>query len=116
VFNDSDMRDFSKQILYFQIKLDSGFSPPDAPGGLVMYAQTTTAFLWGQSPWRNPPPAGMWEEYAFDLRQTEYAAPGFDPSKVKTFGIKLDTGSGDGAKTPPTPAVFHIDTMVLRSQ
>lgn len=111
-FDDTDLRDFSKDVLYLQAKLDSGFSPDvSAPGGLVFYVQTTTAFAYGQSEWRNVTGVGTWAEYTFDLSLATQTKAGWDPTKVKAIGIRLDTGSGVGATMPPTAAVFHIDTI-----
>jgi hypothetical protein len=111
-FDDANLKDFSKDVLYLQAKLDSGFSPDvSAPGGLVFYVQTTTGFAYGQSPWRNVTGVGTWSEYTFDLSLAMQTKPGWDPTKVKAIGIRLDTGSGVGAVMPPTAAVFHIDTI-----
>jgi hypothetical protein len=113
--------DLTGKMLFVYLKLDSGFSPdPSAPGGFIFYAKSNeTNWDWGQAPWQNLDPStaiGKWRKYTFNLSMAESGtanvAP-FDPSQVTTIGIRLDTGTPTltPLPSPPTPAVFHVDSI-----
>ena len=112
--------DLTGKTLFVYLKLDSGFSPdPAAPGGFIFYARSGPNWDWGQAPWQNLDPStaiGKWRKYTFNLSMAESGtanvAP-FDPSQVTTIGIRLDTGTPTVTPlpAPPTPAMFHVDSI-----
>jgi hypothetical protein len=110
--------DVRKKTLSVRIRLDDGFSPElSAPGGVVLYAKSGDNWDWGQAAWVNLPigETGTWKEYTFDLDKPAIGSSGsFDAARVQAIGIKFDTGSGEGTTERPSPAVFHVDTVVLR--
>ncbi|MGA2447712.1 MAG: hypothetical protein ABTD50_03450 [Polyangiaceae bacterium] len=110
--------DLRKKVLSARIRLDDGFSPElSAPGGVVLYAKSGDNWDWGQAAWVNVSidETGTWKEYTFELDKPAPGSSGsFDAARVQAVGIKFDTGSGEGAAERPSPAVFHVDTMVLR--
>jgi hypothetical protein len=110
--------DLRKKVLSVRIRLDDGFSPElSAPGGVVLYAKSGDNWDWGQAAWVNVSidETGIWKEYTFELDKPAAGSSGsFDPARVQAVGIKFDTGSGEGAAERPSPAVFHVDTIVLR--
>jgi hypothetical protein len=110
--------DLRKRTLSMRIRLDDGFSPElSAPGGIVLYAKSGDNWDWGQAAWVNVAidETGTWKEYTFDLDKPAPGSSGsFDAARVQAVGFKFDTGSGEGASEHPSPAVFHVDTVVLR--
>jgi hypothetical protein len=110
--------DLRKRTLSARIRLDDGFSPElSAPGGVVLYAKSGDNWDWGQAAWVNVSidETGTWKEYRFELDKPAAGSSGlFDASRVQAVGLKFDTGSGEGASERPTPAVFHVDSIVLR--
>ncbi len=107
-----------KRTLSVRMRLDDGFSPEmSAPGGVVLYAKSGDNWDWGQAQWVNVSidETGTWKEYTFNFDKPATGSSGsFDASRVQAVGFKVDTGSGEGAGERPSPAVFHVDTVVLR--
>jgi hypothetical protein len=106
--------DMGGRTLSMSIRLDSGFSPADAPGHVLVYAKSGDNWDWGQaSPQTiDPAAAGTWVTYTFAMSKPgTSSSPSFDPGYVKAVGIQLSTGSGNGGTDLPTPAVFHVDNI-----
>jgi hypothetical protein len=110
--------DLGKKTLSVMIRLDSGFSPdPSAPGNVYLYAKSGDNWDWGQGGAQPIVPTssgsvGQWIQYTFPMASPASGSTAmFDPGYVKAVGIHLTTGAGTGASGPPTPAVFHIDSL-----
>jgi hypothetical protein len=107
--------DLGKRTLSVMIRLDSGFSPdPSAPGNVYLYAKSGDNWDWGQGAAQPiaPTSVGQWIQYTFPMASPASGSTAmFDPGYVKAVGIHLTTGTGTGASGPPTPAVFHIDSV-----
>ena len=113
--------DLGEKTLSVMIRLDSGFSPdPSAPGSVYLYAKSGDNWDWAQgsaqsivpTPPTSPTSPGQWIKYTFPMASPASGSTAmFDPGYVKAVGIHLTTGAGTGASGPPTPAVFHIDSV-----
>jgi hypothetical protein len=122
--------DLSHKQLFIKYRLDSGFSPSaSAPGGVIFYVQSA-GFHYAQLAFANVIPLtgtdpGPWTELKFNLDTPDISyimpppdppvPPGYDPTAIIQIGIKFHTGGGVNATMPPTPAVFHIDTIGYRT-
>lgn len=110
--------DLGERTLSVMIRLDSGFSPdPSAPGNVYLYAKSGDNWDWAQGSTQAIVPIsstspGQWIKYTFPMATPASGSTAmFNPGYVKAVGIHLTTGAGTGASGPPTPAVFHIDSL-----
>jgi hypothetical protein len=107
--------DMGGKTLSVMLRLDSGFSPDAAaPGYVLLYAKSGDNWDWGQTTLVHiaPASAGQWIRYTFPMSTlAQGSSASFDPGYVKAVGLQINTGGGGGVTDPPTPAVFHVDTI-----
>jgi hypothetical protein len=103
--------DMGGKTVSLMLRLDSGFSPG---GYVLLYAKSGDNWDWGQATAAAiaPTSAGQWVKYTFAMSALGAgSSANFDPGYVKSVGVQINTGAGTGATAPPTPAVFHLDTI-----
>lgn len=107
--------DMGGKTLSLMLRLDSGFSPDAAAQGYVLlYAKSGDNWDWGQTAAVPiaPTSAGQWIQYTFPMAAPSRASSSnFDPGYVKSVGLQINTGSGSGVTSLPTPATFHLDSI-----
>jgi hypothetical protein len=113
-FNLSTITDMGRRTLSLWLRLDSGFDPAGQPGSVLLYAKSGDNWDWGQAATAplDPAQAGQWVQFTYAMNDPgSGSTPAFDPGYVKAVGIRISTGTGTGAAAPPTPAVFHLDSI-----
>jgi hypothetical protein len=103
--------DLGGKTVSLMLRLDSGFSPD---GYVLLYAKSGDNWDWGQAAASAiaATSVGQWVKYSFPMSALGAGtSANFDPGYVKSVGLQINTGSGTGATAPPTPAVFHLDTI-----
>lgn len=106
--------DMGRRTLSIWLRLDSGFNPAGQPGSVLLYAKSGDNWDWGQAAPAvlDPAQAGQWVSYTYAMSDPgSGSTPAFDPGYVRAVGVHIDTGAGTGATAPPTPAVFHLDSI-----
>jgi hypothetical protein len=93
------------KTMHVRIKVTSG----TFRGGVQLYAKTGMAFVFGGT-YINFGPGSNWQEFSLNVTSPMTIIPGYDPTRVFSFGLQLNTGSAGAAATPVT---FNIDSFSI---
>lgn len=93
------------KTMHVRIKVTSG----TFRGGVQLYAKTGMAFVFGGT-YINFGPGSGWQEFTLNVTSPMTIIPGYDPTRVFSFGLQLNTGSAGAAATPVT---FNIDSFSI---
>lgn len=102
--------DMSGKVLTAKVRLDSGFgTDPMVPGGVKLYAKTTSAYVYADGGWLNLDVPGTWQTLTLTLDSPEgYLAEGeWTPAEVLEIGVEFAANMGGTWET----GEFHVDTI-----
>lgn len=110
--------DLTGKTLHAKVQLVKGLSPnPSAPGGVVFYIKTGSAYDWGQAPWTNLNSPGTWIDVAFDTSApASGSSANFNPKLPIQMGFQISSGGGGtvGAfGSVPQDTVVYIDQITM---
>ena len=100
------LQDWTGGKLHVRIRVDPGST---FGGGVQMYVKTTTNYVFGGT-FTNLGKGSAWQEFILNVDMPITKNMGYDPTKVISYGIELNTGTGGLGATPVT---FHVDSFSL---